>query len=136
MGLLAALVMGCASPRVTEVLHQTRFQNVAAADRNYFLSDRVSGLPLTAESLPADQQGEYFDVSWTPATIGCVQFEYRQVKLPNKVSSQTLIPAPGQRSTTFAVVGNEFRQGGTVSAWRVSLLQTGLVVAVKQSALW
>jgi hypothetical protein len=131
------LATGCATgPRVTEILHNTRLTKVGKFDQGYFVTDRVSGLPLDAEELPADQQGEYFYVSWSPATIESVKFEYRQVKLPNKISIQTLTAVIGQRSATFPVVGDEFNQGGAVSTWRISLMKGDQVVATKQSALW
>lgn len=135
--LSALLFAGCATgPRVTDVLRAKRLEQVIVMDRGYFVNDRASGLPLNVETLPADQRGEYFEVSWTPATIASVKFEYRQLNRPNKVSAQTLTPATGRRSTMFRVVGNEFQDGGMVSAWRVSLIQGDQVVAAKQSALW
>jgi hypothetical protein len=134
---LLLLLTGCATaPRVIEVVHQQRFQQVCGVDQSYFVTDRASGLPVANPKLPAVEQGEYFRVRWSPGTMDAVRFEYRQAKLPNQISVQTIMPTRGQKAATFAVTGEQFSQGGPVSAWRVSLLRAGQLVAEKHSTLW
>lgn len=132
------VLLGCASttPRVTEVSHRTLIRNIAAEDEALFLDDRASGIKITPQPLPPYQQREEFRVYWTPATIAMVQFQYRQVNLPNQVSEQTFA-ATGRRSTIFCVRGEDFVNGGTVSAWRVSLWAgTNSCLAELHSATW
>lgn len=131
------LLTGCATgPRITAVWHEHRFHQVGPFDRNYFVTDRASGLPVANPPLPPTDQGEYFWVQWTPPTIDSVTLEYRQINVPNKITCQTFTPARRQQSTTFAVTGDHFRDGGPVSAWRVRLYRGDQLLTEKQSALW
>jgi hypothetical protein len=80
--------------------------------------------------------GEDYFVSWKPSTVNTVKFEYRQVRVPNKILEQTCTSATSP-CATFPVRGKAFESGGPVSAWRVSLwTDSKTCVAEKKSALW
>jgi hypothetical protein len=64
-----------------------------------------------------------------------VKLEYRQIGKPNVIGEQTYVPRQ-DASTVFQVRGEEFRSGGSVSAWRVSLWDGDQLVAEKKSFLW
>ena len=126
--------LGCASPRVVEVMSQTRLQDVDLVDKPLFERDRASRIRFEPEALPADAQRQEFFVRWS-GTAGLVKFEYRQVDKPNTIEEQTYTPQ-GDRAKVFEVRGEEFRAGGLVSAWRVSLWDGDTLLAEKKSALW
>ncbi|NQU11348.1 hypothetical protein HQ590_11185 [bacterium] len=135
----AGWTMGCASgpPRVHEVTGRIYRNTVARADEDIFVPDRASQFKWRARALPPDQQRQEFYVRWAGVPVHLVVFEYRQVQQPNQVRTLTVDPAPGQRSTTFVVRGEEFATGGAVSAWRVSLWTDPQTRAAEMvSALW
>ena len=137
------LALGCASPRVVEVTSRTRLQDIDVVDQYIFLHDRASRIHYEPKYLPADVQRQEFFVRWAPAptsrsgpaTVGLVKFEYRQVDKPNTLREQTYVPQ-GDCAKVFEVRGEEFRAGGPVSAWRVSLWNGESLLAEKKSALW
>ncbi len=129
------IALGCASPRVVEVSSRTRLQDIDAADQYLFVRDQASRATYQPQDLPADAQRQEFFVRWTSATAGLVKFEYRQVDKPNTVREQTYTPH-GDQAKVFGVRGEEFRAGGPVSAWRVTLWNGDQLLAEKRSALW
>ena len=98
-------------------------------------NDRASRLRTEGKFLPADQQGQEFYVKWHGDQIDLVKFEYRQINAPDKIGSQQYQPHQ-ERAHVFQVVGDGFRQGGTVSGWRTSLWHGGQLVAELKSSLW
>ncbi|HUI05584.1 MAG TPA: hypothetical protein VL486_01115 [Verrucomicrobiae bacterium] len=89
-----------------------------------------------------------------PERVDLVKFEYRQLDKPNAVKEQTFVPPVLSRaadvdselldqprwvrcsSHTFEVRGEEFRAGGPVSAWRVTIWDGDRLLAERKSALW
>jgi hypothetical protein len=143
---LFCLVSACSAytgPRVLEVTNRTRLQDVDFADRDYFIEDRASLIRYQPRDLSIDDQREEFYVRWTPGpisrsgprTVSLVKFEYRQVAKPGQVFEQTYVPH-GDARKLFVVRGEQFRSGGVVSAWRVSLWDGDKVVAEEKSVLW
>lgn len=143
---LFCLVSACSAytgPRVLEVTNRTCLQDVDLADRDYFITDRASIITYQPRDLSIDDQREEFYVRWTPGrvpksappTISLVKFEYRQVAKPTEVFAQTYVPH-GDARKVFEVRGEQFRSGGVVSAWRVSLWDGNKVVAEEKSVLW
>lgn len=139
------LLTACSTtgPRVLEVTNRTRLQDVDFADRQYFIEDRASLIRYQPQDLSIDNQREEFYVRWTPGpisrsgskTISLVKFEYRQVARPGEVFEETYVPH-GNARNLFVVRGEQFRSGGVVSAWRVSLWRGDQVVAEEKSVLW
>ena len=159
------LAVGCVYPtaRVLEVSSRTRLQDIDLADQRVLLYDPASRLAYDPKYLPIDQQREEFYVRWAPGwtpesgpgPVTAVKFEYQQLEKPNAVKVQTFVPAPAlsppnensseptfraNPSRTcahlFEVHGEEFRAGGPVSAWRVSLWDGDRLLAEKKSLLW
>jgi hypothetical protein len=148
--LLLALSCGCSTtPRVLEVSSRTRLQTVDKADMDLFVNDQASRIKYVPEDLSIADQREEFYVHWNPgptsrpgptfrpgpATVNLVKFEYRQVAKPNTIFEQTYDPH-GETAHLFQVRGEEFRSGGSVSAWRVSLWNGNQLLAEKKSVLW
>ena len=130
--------IGCAAgsrPRVVEVSGAKRTWTVSPGQESFFVRDRASGLRSAPRKLPASQQCEEFYVRWKPDTIGLVKFEYRQVRFPGRILEQSFVPDvhPG---TTFRICGDDYAEGGDVSAWRVTLWQDDALVGEQKSALW
>ena len=141
---LAVVLCGCATTRarVVEVAATRHTETVGRADKNLFLTDGASKILFQPERLPVAEQREEFYVRWTGAQVDSVKFEYRQVNLPNKLMEQTCAPN-GRHWNVFAVRGDDFVNGGPVSAWRVSLWngtqprsERGKLLAEQKSALW
>ena len=122
-------------PAVDAVWSKTRLMTIPSGEQDAFLSDRASGLQTEGKFLPPDKQGEEFYVKWHGAKIDRVKFEYRQAKAPDKVFTQEYRPQT-QRSHIFSVIGEAYRQGGSVSGWRASLWRGEQLVAEMKSSLW
>ena len=136
------LTSACSTtPRVLEVTSRTRLQNIDMAEKDYFIEDQASSIRYLPHDLNIDEQREEFYVRWRPAprsgpgSISLVKFEYRQIGKPNVVGEQTYVPHR-DTANVFQVRGEEFRSGGSVSAWRVSLWDGDQLVAEKKSFLW
>ena len=123
------------TPRIGSVLESQRLQAVRAGDEALFLSDHATQLRTAGKTLPPDKQGVEFYVSWSGPGIELVRFEYRQVGRPDKIASQQFV-TERTRSHIFSVVGEEHRQGGAISGWRVSLWRGEQLLAEKKSSLW
>jgi len=136
---LAFGVIGCSttSPRVLEVSSRTRLKNIDPADEEYFVNDQASRIKYELRDLSIDEQREEFYVRWSRgrATVNLVKFEYRQLARPDVIGEQTYVPAH-DTSKVFKVHGEEFRSGGVISAWRVSLWDGDHLVGEKKSFLW
>ncbi len=67
-----------------------------------------------------------------------VRFEYRQNKTGSKVHTQeTVVDAPKRSNVTeFKVIGKDFIEGGSIIAWRISLVRGKEVLATRNSYLW
>ena len=141
----ACLTLACSTttPRVLEVTSRTRLKDIGPLDEDLFAYDRASRIQYEPRDLSSDAQREEFYVRWTapptsrsgPASVDRVKFEYRQVGKPNTTFEQNYVPH-GESSKVFAVRGEDFRSGGSVSAWRVSLWDGDQLVAEKKSFLW
>ena len=142
---LTLFAIGCSTttPRVLEVSSRTRLRNIDPADEDLFGNDQASRIRFELRDLSIDEQREEFYVRWRPAptsrsgpgSVSLVKFEYRQIGKPTIVAEQTCVPHR-DASTVFKVHGEEFRSGGSVSAWRVSLWDGDQLVAEKKSFLW
>ncbi len=135
---LFCLISACSAytgPRVLEVTNCTRLQDVDFADRQYFIEDQASLIRYEPQDLSINDQREEFYVRWTPRTISLVKLEYRQVAKPGEVFEETYVPH-GDARKLFEVRGEQFRSGGVVSAWRVTLWDGDKIVAEEKSVLW
>ena len=134
-GLLVAIA-GCQTgPAVRDVWSTKRLEPISPADEDFFLSDRASRIRTTSRLLPVSEQGEQFHVSWHGHAVELVQFEYRQLNMPDQISTQDFA-TKGRHRTSFWIRGDAFLKGGSVSAWRVTLWNNGDLLAEKHSTLW
>jgi hypothetical protein len=104
----------------------------AETDRRYF------GAISAAER--RSRQGHYYSVHWAasrPSDVR-VRMEYRQQKLGLHVQSMErhYPAAKGAMKTEFSVVGDDYHDDGAVTAWRMTLVENGRIVAVTQSFMW
>lgn len=86
------------------------------------------------------REGNYFTVQWK-APKGSdltVRLEYRQKNLGSHVQAlEARYPRSfGSERTEFSVLGDDYRQDGAVTAWRLLLIKEGKIVGVRQSFLW
>ena len=130
--------LGCATPtpRVLEVSHRERLNTVEETEEDVFIQDRASHIKVKSQPLPKEEQRQEFYVRWNDRDIQKVKLEYRQLNTPNQIKEQ-VHDSNGDRSTMFIIQGDEYHQGGKVSAWRVSLWQDDSApVAEMKSVLW
>jgi len=134
--MIAACSATTGKHRVVEVTTTLHTQTVSPQDEELLMVDRASRINFAVHSLSPGEQYEAFYVRWDGGGIHAVKFEYRQVNRPDQILSQTLTPSARQ-TCNFRVAGNEFLSGGSISAWRVTLLSnTDSCLAEKHSALW
>lgn len=84
--------------------------------------------------------GNYYTFFWRakrPANL-TIRFEYRQEKLGSFVQAREVHydNARGSYKTDFAIIGDDYREDGKVTAWRAVLIENGKIVALNQSFLW
>jgi hypothetical protein len=144
---LATLLIGaCAGPPETLVV------------KHYVLRDEKtgkSGDPMVrmektrrlhgAVSMEERRQrlGQYYTITWRdPDGVGKgpveVIFEYQQGATASRVKRMTKSFAAGDAGgvADFAVIGDDYFQGGKVLAWRASVTRDGRELASRQSYLW
>jgi hypothetical protein len=100
---------------------------------------RMHGAISVAEQ--GQKLGYYYTVLWDDAAgsgPGEVVFEFQQGSTGSRVKRMThRIPAgEGAGKAEFAIIGEDYRKGGRVLAWRCKLIRDGREVAAKQSYLW
>lgn len=87
-----------------------------------------------------ERYGHYFTFYWRaerPSDV-IVRLEYRQQNLGSHVQARekTYKGAKGTMKSEFQVIGDDYRQEGKITAWRVVLIESGKIVALNQSFLW
>jgi hypothetical protein len=88
-----------------------------------------------------DRLGYYYTVLYNDASgsgPGQVVFEFQQGLTGSRVKKMTHnIPAGESKGRAeFAILGEDYRKGGKVLAWRCKLYREGREVASRQSYLW
>ncbi len=88
-----------------------------------------------------DRYGNYYTFFWRalrPADL-TIRLEYRQQKTGGFIQAREVAypGAKGSHVTRFQITGDDYREQGRVSAWRVLLIENHrTVVALGQSFLW
>jgi hypothetical protein len=87
-----------------------------------------------------ERYGHYFTFYWRaerPSDV-IVRLEYRQQNLGSHVQARekSYKGAKGTMKSEFQVIGDDYRQEGKITAWRVVLIESGKIVALNQSFLW
>lgn len=149
VGLLAALFSGACkstdSGGSTEITNSGYFHldpenEIATPDPMMkFEQRRYLHGAITAEE-QREREGHYYAFAWrdedrSPAVV---RLEYRQEGSGAQVKVQEVAIDAARRknNTYFQVTGEEYQLGGKVTAWRVSIVRGGSVVASDQSYLW
>lgn len=86
------------------------------------------------------REGHYYVFWWEDAgrSPAVVRLEYRQENTGSQVKvKEQVVEAPRRNNKSyFEVIGDEYKIDGRVTAWRVSVVREGQVVASDQSYLW
>lgn len=84
--------------------------------------------------------GHYFTFFWRADRKAdvTVRLEYRQENLGAHVQARekNYSGAKGTMKSDFAVIGDDYREDGKITAWRALIIENGKVVALNQSFLW
>ena len=121
--------------RVRDVEGRQYKETIGKADNALYVTDRASHLRVEPRPLPHAERREEYYVTWSGSGISQVKFEYRQVNIPDKILVQTVSPTD-KHWNIFTVAGDDFSNGGPISAWRVSLWDGDRLLAERKSVLW
>ena len=145
--LLAVLLLGaCAGPREILVVKQfqLRDQDTESTDEPMVKMEkqrRLRGAVSMAER--RDRLGQYYTLLWhDPAAAGQGEvelvFQYQQGASASRVKrmARGFPAADSQGSAEFAVIGDDYFEGGKVLAWKATLQRGKRVIATRQSYLW
>lgn len=144
---LTALVLGaCAGPPETLVVKQflLRDQKQERAEDPMVGMEKARRLHGAVSMEERRQRlGQYYTLVWRdPDGVGKgtveVVFEYQQGATASRVKRMTKsFPADtAEGIADFAVIGDDYFQGGKVLAWRASVTRGGRELASRQSYLW
>ena len=124
------------SPEVTGIkTGATTEEQSLAFERRRLLYGAITG------SDTRDRFGNYYTFFWRaarPADL-TLRFEYRQQKIGGLIQAREVDypSARGSHVTRVNITGDDYREQGRVSAWRVLLIENHrAVVALGQSYLW
>lgn len=100
---------------------------------------RLHGAITMAEK--RERLGAYYTVLWhDPPGPGEVEvrLEYQQAATASKVLQRNQRFAAEESSgvAEFAIIGSDYLRNGRVTAWQVTLLRGGRVIATERSYLW
>ncbi|TAE74615.1 MAG: hypothetical protein EAZ65_06220 [Verrucomicrobia bacterium] len=102
------------------------------------LRGRMHGAVTVAEQ--AERLGHYYTVRWEDgsAAEGELLFEFQQGATGSRVKTMRHRIGAGEGSgkKEFLILGEEYRKGGRVLAWRCRLFREGREIASRQSYLW
>lgn len=86
------------------------------------------------------REGHYYTFFWRAKRTAdlTVRLEYRQTNLgPFVLAKEVDYPAArGSHHTKFQITGDDYREDGRVTQWRVLLIENGRIVGLTQSYLW
>ncbi len=124
------------SPAVTGIKADAASEEQSLAfERRRLLYGAITG------SDTRDRYGDYYTFFWRatrPADL-TLRLEYRQQKLGGLIQAREVDypDAKGSHVTRINITGDDYREQGRVSAWRVLLIENHrAVVALGQSYLW
>ena len=125
--------------KVTKFLNDPRFQKPTDNQMIVFERQRVNYGAITGVDF-IERRGYYFNVWWR-AKRGAditVRLEYRQENLGSHMQAKEVrYPvAKGALETKFTVIGDEYKESGKLTAWRLLLIEQGRAVGLYQSFLW
>ena len=88
-----------------------------------------------------DRLGNIFVINWhNDGKSGdfTVRLDYRQAMTREKVMTKTqeYKNFDGYEKTVLKVAGDDYRKGGVVNSWRISIVRDGKIVAQEKSFIW
>ena len=142
--MISALTLwSCAPPQVLEV-RPLHIREVGTGDNDDPMirgeqMRRFHGAVSVGEQ--GDRLGYTYTVLWqddSSAGPGELVFEFQQGSTGSRVKRMVHRIPPGETSgrTEFAILGDDYRKGGIVLAWRCRLIRDGREVASRRSYLW
>ena len=139
----ALALLSCADPQVLEV-RPLHLREIGGDDGDDPMirgerQRRMHGAISVAEQ--GEKLGYYYTVLWNDASAGDpgeVVFEYQQGATGSRVKrmSHTIPAGVSSGKAEFQILGEDYRKGGRVLAWRCKLIRGGREVASRQSYLW
>ena len=125
--------------KVTKFLNDPRFMKPTEDAMLIFERQRVNYGAITGVDY-IERRGYYFNVWWDARRQAdiTVRLEYRQENLGAHVQAKEVrIPAAkGSHESKFTVIGDEYKENGRITAWRLLLIENGRAVGLHQSFLW
>ncbi len=139
------VMFGCATSEpvaITKVnpYHLKSTSIVATDDRMLEFEHRRHLYGAIDRSDSSKKMGKYYSVFWKTSTRSpaTVRFDYRQPGTGFQILTKEIEIVRPKRSnvTKFEILGDEYKDGGGVSQWRASVVESGTVVAEYASFLW
>ncbi len=125
--------------KVTKFLNDPRFEKPTEDQMLIFQRQRLNYGAITNVDL-VERQGYYFNIWWSAKRQADIvlRLEYRQEKLASHVQAKELsYPAvKGSVESKLTVTGDEYKEGGKITSWRLLLIENGRAVGLHQSFLW
>ena len=125
--------------KVTKFLNDPRFQKPTDNQMIVFERQRVNYGAITGVDA-IERRGYYFNVWWRAKRQAdiTVRIEYRQETLGSHVQAKEVRypAATGALETKFTIIGDEYKEAGKLTAWRLLLIEKGRAVGLYQSFLW
>lgn len=144
--LVILLLLGCAGPKPPLAVKQFQLRDQVrnTGDEPMVRMEkqrRLRGAVTMAER--RQRLGQYYTLLWhDPAGAGQnpveVVFQYQQGATASRVKRMTReFPAAAADGTAeFAVIGDDYFNGGRVLSWKATLRRGGRELATRQSYLW
>ena len=125
--------------KVTKFLNDPRFLKPTEDQMLIFERQRVNYGAITGMDY-VERYGYYFNVWWDAKRQAdiTVRLEYRQENLGSHVQAKEMryTAAKGALESHFTVIGDEYKENGKITAWRLLLIENGRAVGLHQSFLW
>ena len=125
--------------KVGKFLNDPRFQKPTDNQMILFERQRVNYGAITSVDA-IERRGYYFNVWWRAKRQAdiTVRIEYRQETLGSHVQAKEVRypAAKGALETKFTIIGDEYKEAGKLTAWRLLLIEKGRAVGLYQSFLW
>jgi hypothetical protein len=125
--------------KVTKFLNDPRFQKPTDDQMILFDRQRVNFGAITGLDY-IERRGYYFNVWWKTKHQAdlVLRLEYRQENTGSHVQAKEVnCPATkGLVESKFTVIGDEYKENGKITAWRLLLIENGRAVGLYQSFLW
>ena len=145
--LLIVLLLGaCAGPPETLVVKQSRLRDINVGPDTEPMARMEQELRLrgaVSNSERSQRLGQYFTLQWSdPTGVGHgpveVIFQYQQGATASLVKRlrKSFPSSDSQGRAEFAILGNDYFQGGKVLTWKATVRRGGRELASRQSYLW